>query len=124
MDPKKEIIIFKKQAILSICLFLFVNIGFAQVIPTTQTLPSAPTQTMNPVPGTYPVNLPLNYVRTFDAEMPFQVDTPLYSAYSTIQQVKQNTQYLDGLGRSLQRVIKDISPDGFDMVSPVVYDAY
>jgi hypothetical protein len=42
----------------------------------------------------------------------------------TLQEVKQTTQYFDGLGRPLQSVVKGVSPKGFDMVSPVLYDAF
>jgi RHS repeat-associated protein len=94
-----------------------------QVIPTTQTQPSAPTQTLNPLPAAYPGGFPLNYVRTWEAEMPFPIDTSL-SINATIQQVKQTTQYMDGFGRMIQTVIKGVSPNGYDMVSPHIYDAY
>ena len=48
----------------------------------------------------------------------------LTSASRTVQEVKQTTQYFDGLGRPLQTVAKAASPNGFDMVSPVVYDPF
>jgi RHS repeat-associated protein len=95
----------------------------AQVIPTTQTQPGSPTKTINPVPATYPTGFPLNYVMTWDAQMPVAIDTSL-STSATVQQAIQTTQYLDGLGRPIQTVVKDISPNGFDQVTPHIYDSY
>ena len=95
----------------------------AQVIPTTQTQPSATTQPLNPTPAAYGT-ISLSYVRSWDAAKPISVDTVLSSASRSVQEVKQTTQYVDGLGRPLQTVIKGISPNGFDMVSPEVYDSF
>ncbi|MBV7531175.1 DUF6443 domain-containing protein [Chitinophaga sp. sic0106] len=38
--------------------------------------------------------------------------------------VQTSTSYIDGLGRTIQRVSKGISADGNDLVSPVIYDAF
>jgi len=74
------------------------------------------------VPSAYSGSVLVNYVRTREAVGPISDAGSFASAgYS---QVKQATQYLDGLGRPLQTVIKQGSPLVKDMVSPVVYDAY
>ncbi|HMH20213.1 MAG TPA: DUF6443 domain-containing protein [Puia sp.] len=66
----------------------------------------------------------LNYVRTWTAEKPFSLVSDISSDSRTVQEVKQATQYVDGLGRPLQTVAKGFSPTGFDLVSPVIYDAF
>ncbi|MDP0972059.1 DUF6443 domain-containing protein, partial [Klebsiella pneumoniae] len=39
-----------------------------------------------------------------------------------IQQVKEQTQYVDGLGRPIQTVIKQASPLGRDIIQASLYD--
>ncbi|MDW7691788.1 DUF6443 domain-containing protein [Flammeovirgaceae bacterium SG7u.111] len=39
-------------------------------------------------------------------------------------QVQTSTQYLDGLGRPIQNVVKKGSPEGLDIVIPIVYDQF
>src|SRR4051794_25763249 len=63
-------------------------------------------------------------IRVWDAQKPYLGDTFLNSGARTTKEVKQTTQYFDGLGRPLQTVVKAASPNGFDMVSPVVYDPF
>lgn len=36
----------------------------------------------------------------------------------------QTTQYFDGLGRQIQTVVKEGSPNGYDIVQPITYDQY
>ncbi|MEJ1934793.1 DUF6443 domain-containing protein, partial [Nostoc sp. NIES-2111] len=74
------------------------------------------------VPSAYSSGVLVNYVRTREAVGPISDAGSFASAGYT--QVKQATQYLDGLGRPLQTVIKQASPLLKDMVSPVVYDAF
>jgi RHS repeat-associated protein len=62
-------------------------------------------------------------VRTWEAEKPFTSDTMLSSTNRIVQEVKQNTEYTDGLGRPIQIVLKSISPNGFDLVSSMIYDS-
>jgi RHS repeat-associated protein len=62
-----------------------------------------------------------NYLRTWDATAPEQIPSNLI--VRPLTDVKQATQYFDGLGRPLQTVAKQASPAGNDMVSPVTYDA-
>lgn len=46
------------------------------------------------------------------------------SSSRTVREVKQVTDYVDGLGRPLQSVTKGVSPSGRDMVKMFLYDAY
>src|SRR5687768_15084360 len=74
-------------------------------------------------PFAYPSSTPINYIRSWDVVAPesnpnnLMLSTPLDKAVMT-------TQYLDGLGRPIQTVVKGITPLGKDLVTPVVYDAY
>jgi RHS repeat-associated protein len=53
-----------------------------------------------------------------------QMDSAVTSSLRTPGEVKQTTEYFDGLGRSLQTIVKGISPKGYDLVSPVIYDPF
>jgi RHS repeat-associated protein len=66
----------------------------------------------------------INYVRTWEPDKPFTDTAAVVAAARTVKEVKQATQYMDGLGRPIQTVSKGISPNGRDMVAPVVYDIY
>lgn len=85
-------------------------------------------QAQNPasLPAPYNSAAQANYVRTWDALAPEQDTVALKSR--PLRDVCQTTAYYDGLGRSLQTVIKQGSyPSGgtaVDMVAPVVYDSY
>ncbi|MBS1755984.1 MAG: hypothetical protein JSU03_01770, partial [Bacteroidetes bacterium] len=79
------------------------------------------------VPAAYASATPINYIRTFDAKAPEQDATTLMSRY--MSDVKIVTQYMDGLGRPIQTVVKDGSLTTAtnavaDVVSPVIYDEY
>lgn len=58
-----------------------------------------------------------NYVRTFTYLKENVTDV------NDIAQVAENTQYLDGLGRTIQVVDKQATPQGTDLVMPQEYDA-
>lgn len=77
-------------------------------------------------PPGYSGNVKVNYIRTWEAKAPLPSDGVLVSG--STQQVTQTTQYFDGLGRPLQRVIKkgsQITGDSaIDLVAPVVYDLF
>src|SRR5580698_7018516 len=77
---------------------------FAQVIPNTQTQPGAGIRTINPTPSAYSTNALINYERTWEAEKPFSSVLSLDSTQRTVYEVKQTTQYVDGLGRPIQTV--------------------
>ncbi|MGN6292960.1 MAG: DUF6443 domain-containing protein [Chitinophagaceae bacterium] len=82
----------------------------------------APTGEVASRPGDYAGSAVLNYVRTWNAMGAYQNPADLLSA--GYQHVKETTQYLDGLGRPLQTVARQISPLAHDLVTPIVYDEF
>ncbi|OMP76915.1 hypothetical protein BW716_22290 [[Flexibacter] sp. ATCC 35208] len=56
--------------------------------------------------------------------MPTADTTVVNATARTMAEVKMSTEYMDGLGRTLQKVNKGLSPQGYDVVAPVIYDAY
>jgi RHS repeat-associated protein len=78
------------------------------------------------LPVAYPATIPVNYVRTWDAGLPER--NPNLVITKSLQDVKQNTSYFDGLGRLIQTVSKQGSlptgSTGTDMVNAVVYDEF
>src|SRR5258708_7678333 len=114
-----------KHSVIWVCLLMTgLSKVCGQVVTTTQTVPNTATQTLNPIPSAYSSGIALSYIRSWEAEMPFPADSSIASSARTVQQVKQTTQYVDGLGRPLQTVVKGVSPNGYDMVSPVLYDSF
>jgi RHS repeat-associated protein len=81
---------------------------------------------VNPTATNISVGLPpaptgnVNFVRTWEAVGPITDPNVLINA--GYQDVKESTQYIDGLGRPLQTVNRQITPLFKDMVAPVVYD--
>jgi len=73
-------------------------------------------------PAVYSTSAKINYVREWTATAPEQSPTNLVTR--PLADVKQNTQYFDGLGRPIQTVAKRMSPAGKDMVTAQVYDAF
>lgn len=102
--------------------------GSAQIKPNNTTQPPTPSITLLPKPAAYNTggaNVIVNYVRTREAIAPITSE----AAFSTANylQVKQATQFADGLGRPIQTVLKDAYYNGTstqDMVSPSVYDEF
>ena len=88
--------------------------------PGGGTLPSA---TPVVVPGAY-TNTTINYVRTWEPALPTSDTAYVASPSRPVTEVRQATQYFDGLGRPLQTVSKSISVSGKDLVVPVVYDGF
>src|SRR6266702_8686932 len=68
-----------------------------------------------PLPAAYNSAIKVNYVREWTATAPEQSPTNLITR--PLSDVKQTTQYVDGLGRPLQTVAKQMSPAGKDMVT-------
>lgn len=86
------------------------------------------------LPSAYPVNKPLNYIRTWDVMKPVINPDSLTQA-TLVKDARITTQYVDGLGRPLQTVIKQgslatnpadpgTSAAAKDMIDMVVYDEY
>ncbi len=81
------------------------------------------------LPNQTTAQTPINFVRIWEAMTP-QTD-PAAMGSKTVREVRQTTQYLDGLGRPIQTVVKQGSlntsaghTQAYDLVSPVEYDAY
>jgi RHS repeat-associated protein len=77
------------------------------------------------IPAPYTSQTKVNYVRTWDAVKPDTADNTFF-IYAEPTVAKITTQYLDGLGRPLQTVVKKGSlvtgGTAVDMVNPVLYD--
>lgn len=99
----------------------------AQILPIfllAQNKPGGATKTSATpiaVPAAY-TNSIITYIRTWEPDMPL-VDTTAITTQK-VREVKQSTQYFDGLVFPLQTVGKAISPEGRDVVAPLIYDAY
>ncbi len=78
------------------------------------------------LPAAYSSGMPVNFVRTWVAQSP-QTNPALLSG-KPLKEVKESTQYLDGLGRPIQTVIKQGSmktgTTAVDLVQAVYYDAF
>jgi RHS repeat-associated protein len=101
------------------------NITFAQPQankPVTATQVPAPSGSVAPVPGGYNANAKVSYIRSWEAKGPITDANAIVTA--GYQEVQQNTQYFDGLGRPLQTVSKQITPGIKDLVTPVIHDAF
>ena len=98
--------------------------GFAQGPQANK--PSAQTQApaAQPEQVSYPSGTQVNYVRTWEAKGP--VTDPNQMLILPYTEVQQTTQYLDGLGRPLQTVVRQASPGSSpkDLVAPVFYDPF
>ena len=66
----------------------------------------------------------MNYIRVRDIDRPGITDTVTSNLLTDPNDVKQNTQYFDGLGRLIQTVSRQSSPLQKDIVTPVVYDPF
>lgn len=79
-----------------------------------------------PLPASYSTDKKINYVRVYDALAPITSTSDLLSRPS--RDVRQTTEYIDGLGRPIQVVVKNGSlvTDGTakDLVSVKIYDEY
>ncbi|WP_037361228.1 DUF6443 domain-containing protein [Asinibacterium sp. OR53] len=75
-------------------------------------------------PAAYGAGVPVNFIRTWEPERPYTVDSDVVSVNRLVTEVAHTTQYVDGLGRPLQTVSWQNSPSRQDLVKPVVYDAF
>ncbi len=83
-----------------------------------------PAPSLSPYAGiTYTGDTAINFIKVYEAQQPFTSTTALLSATSTTQ-VHTTTQYYDGLARPLQTVAWQMSGQGKDLITPVLYDAY
>lgn len=83
-------------------------------------------QAQQAAPVAYSGNPAINYIRTWDATSPQKNPDTLITR--TLKNVKQATQYFDGLGRPVQTVAKQSSlitgGTATDLVGPMVYDQF
>lgn len=73
------------------------------------------------LPATYNTSFNVNYVRVWDAIAP-QTDPTKILVSSSADSFKMTSQYLDGLGRPVQSVVKQGSPLNNDLVTTNLYD--
>ena len=76
-------------------------------------------------PAPYSTNVTFNYIRTWDATAPISNSDVLITR--GLKDVRQTTQYFDGLGRPIQTVVKQGSLttgiNAVDLVTPIIYDS-
>jgi RHS repeat-associated protein len=100
--------------------------GAAGFTPDTTTGAAAGSQTLAAMPA-YPAGINpnnMNYVRTRTFTKPGITDQTTADAQTGVNDVKQVTTYIDGLGRTIQTVVKQATPDLADMISTNFYDPY
>ncbi len=66
----------------------------------------------------------INHVRTFTAREAITAADTITSVAADSSRVTVSTQYLDGLGRPMQTVVRKGSPLGYDIVQPMSYDDF
>jgi RHS repeat-associated protein len=81
------------------------------------------TNAQRPVPSAYPSNVPVNYIRSWEAKAP-QKDPDKILITASVDSFLMTTQYVDGLGRPIQTVAKQASSSGRDMVTAITYDQF
>jgi len=91
----------------------------AQNAPSTTARPNA---TPVSTPANYQ-NGQVTYIRTWEPKLPTTDYNVVKSSSRTPAEVIRNTEYLDGLGRPIQTVTKQVSPSGKDLVRMTHYDS-
>ena len=91
---------------------------------------NAPGTATHTATGNSPVTVPaaystgtVNYIRVWAPRMPYSNEADVVNE-TDITKVNSSTQYYDGLGRALQTVTKQVSPNKTDIVTPTLYDAF
>ena len=99
---------------------LFLPLSFLSLISTR-------TLAQRSAPEPYASSARVNYVRSWDMVKP-ETNPDNINTGNSLQQSRMTTQYLDGLGRPVQTVVKQGSMitgnDPADLVRPVVYDEF
>ena len=95
------------------------------IIPSAATTPASIVASAihDETATTYAASSPLNWVRTYTPQAPLSDATQVVGA-TGYPQVGLATQYLDGLGRPLQTVSRSVTPQGKDLIAPVLYDPF
>ncbi|MBS1643458.1 MAG: hypothetical protein JST36_00325, partial [Bacteroidetes bacterium] len=98
------------------------------ITPNGVTQAPAGTATVNPLPAAYPDNPSsnpvVNMIREWDATYAVSDPGVIVATSRGVDQVKQTSQYFDGLGRPIQTVVKKIVGSNRDLVTPVLYDEF
>jgi hypothetical protein len=110
----------KEVALFCIGLLLFCVVSHSQIIPNGSSVSSA--QQVQNIPSAYNSTAQINWVRTWEPWKAMTDDTQV--PFQSVADVKQTRAYVDGLGRAIQTVTKQISPLQKDMVAYVTLDAY
>src|SRR5689334_5419098 len=104
----------------------FICRNFLPLMLSAMIYVNAAAQTPRPVPANYTASTSRNYVRVWEATAPEQSPATLMTR--ALRDVKQTTQYFDGLGRPLQTVVKQGSlitnGTAVDMISMIEYDPF
>ncbi|MFX1707201.1 DUF6443 domain-containing protein [Chitinophaga sp. CC14] len=116
---------FSRLRIIISLLYICCNISFdlAAQVPVIPSGTTPPTATPLPVLAAYQ-NPVINYVRTWEPNMPTTDVVNVTGTARTVQEIRQTTTYTDGINRSFQTVLKGSSTSGKDLVSPQIFDAY
>jgi RHS repeat-associated protein len=117
--------VFIKRFITILAAFLVCKVSAQTNVPSVTTRVSNATVTTTYRPAAYASgdSTPVNYVRTWQPLQPYTLKDSVTSAYRTAAEVSRATQYIDGLGKPLQTVSRQSSPELKDIVAPVVYDS-
>ena len=101
------------------------KINFSSAILLLGCIVTVKAQTPAPLPNPYPAAVRINFVRSWQAVKPGLTEATITS--QSFRDVKQATQYFDGLGRPIQTVAKEGSQNTYgaavDVVSAKTYDA-
>src|SRR6266496_1964271 len=99
---------------------LLLKTTIAQIVPNTNTVSAA--QEVKNLPHSFYGAAKINWVRTWEPWKPITVDSLV--PIDSIPNVKMNTAYVDGLGRVIETVGKQNSPNRKDLLSFKVLDDY
>lgn len=116
--------IVRRFTLLLVCFANAFSVYSQSNIPGNANAPGAATVSTQSLPGAYSAGIPVNYVRAWQPLKPYTSEADIISSSRLVEEVNRSTQYMDGLGRSLQTVGWQASPDKLDLVAPVVYDEF
>src|SRR5690242_7836240 len=113
-----------RRSLILVLMLMSASVLSAQIKPDTKiTVPNATGTGTTYAPDNYTLSEG-NFIRIYEPQEPNSDATYVTSASRTVDQVNVSTQYFDGLGRPLQTVSWQTSPDKKDIVAPVVYDDF
>jgi RHS repeat-associated protein len=76
----------------------------------------------NPIPVVYGSTPVINFTRTWEPAKPITDPAIVITGSNVPRDVKQSTEYYDGLGRLIEKVSRGISAENNDLVEMVTYD--